>query len=449
MAALGFAAGKPYDPDVSTEAGSALRIRHEPEIVLTWLVRLRWLAVAGQILATFIAREVLGLNIALVPIGGVILLTLLSNVVIVQLLWTGLARARLVPAVLVLDVFLLTALLYFSGGAENPFAILYIVHIVMSVAVLRPLWTWLLVVMACASFALLLFAHQPLTRGNPLPPRIAAFGHWTSFALVAVLIGYFVGRITRSLRERERELAAMRDRAMRTEQLASLTTLSAGAAHELGTPLGTIAVVAKELELAASRGESSETVCDDARLIRQEVDRCRAILDRMRVDIVENLHQRTMTIAIEEFLDLLRHDLPRDAARRLEVVHAPALQAVTGPMRAVEQAVGVLVRNALDATPAGRKVRLEIGRADGRTVFTVEDSGIGMSDDVLRRAGQPFFTTKPPGKGMGLGLFLVRLVAERYGGTFELQSKPGIGTRSKLEIPESYEPGEGEDSGRG
>jgi two-component system sensor histidine kinase RegB len=438
-------ATRPARPKVDGE--SVLRVRQEPEIVLTWLVRLRWLAVLGQVVATTVAHEILGLQIAVTPIGCVILLTLLSNAAIVQLMWAGLARAWLVPAVLVLDVCFLTALLYFSGGTENPFATLYIVHIVMSVAVLRPLWTWLLVGVACLSFALLLFVHQPLTMGEPLSRVIAALGQWTSFALVAVLIGYFVGRITRSLRDREHELTATRERAARSEQLASLTTLAAGAAHELGTPLGTIAVIAKELELASERGESGEAITDDARLIRQEVERCRKILDRMRVDIVEDLHQRTTTQEMGEFLDLVRSDLPEDDARRLVVNYPPAVSKVTGPMRAIQQSVGVLLRNAFDATPDDRHVKLEISQVLRRTVFVVEDSGTGMSEDVLRRAGQPFFTTKPPGKGMGLGLFLVRLVAERYGGKFELQSKPGVGTRSRLEIPERDERGEGEDPG--
>jgi two-component system sensor histidine kinase RegB len=446
---VGIARLAAYDPRVENGSigHSVLRVRQEPEIVLTWLVRLRWLAVLGQVLATTVAHEILGLRIAITPIGTVILLTLLSNAAIVQLMWAGFARAWLVPAVLVLDVCLLTTLLYFSGGTENPFATLYIVHIVMSVAVLRPLWTWLLVAVACASFALLLFVHQPLTTGDPLPRVIAALGQWTSFALVAVLIGYFVGRVTRSLRDREHELTSTRERAARSAQLASLTTLAAGAAHELGTPLGTIAVIAKELELASGRGESSEGMTEDARLIRQEVERCRKILDRMRVDIVEDLHQKITTQEIGTFLELVRNDLPEDDAKRLVVNHSPAIAKVTGPMRAVQQAVGVLLRNAFDATPLDQPVRLEIVQAPGRSEFVVEDSGIGMSDDVLRRAGQPFFTTKPPGKGMGLGLFLVRLVAERYGGRFELQSKPGVGTRSRLEIPESDERAEDENPG--
>jgi two-component system, sensor histidine kinase RegB len=313
---------------------------------------------------------------------------------------------------------------------------------VMSVVVLGPAWTWLIVAIACASFAALFAFHLPLATDRPLSDRAQMFGQWTAFVLVAVLIGYFVGRVTRALRLRERELSGVRERATRTEQLASLTTLAAGAAHELGTPLGTIAVIAKELELSLDDPNT-----DDARMIREEVDRCRAILDRMRVDIVEDLHQKATTISLAELLKRLRNDLPAAERSRLLVECAPGIQSITGPVRAIEQAVGVLLRNSFDAAPTADQVKLSIEHAKGQTLFTVEDTGHGMPQDVLRRAGQPFFTTKPPGKGMGLGLFLVRLVAERYGGHFELASSPGVGTKSKLQIPDTVagdEPSEGD-----
>ena len=387
---------------VSIESPSAksrpplVRLREEPEIVLTWLVRLRWLAIAGQILAVTVAYWGMGLPIELAPMAAVIAFTLLSNIALVQVMRIGLVHSALVPAVLVLDVCLLTALLYFSGGTDNPFVILYIVHIVMSVAVLGPAWTWLIVAIACGSFALLLRFHKPLmSDGRALPARLGDLGRWIAFALVAMLIGYFVRRVTRALRQREQELGATRERASRSEQLASLTTLAAGAAHELGTPLGTIAVIAKELELAAARveaeGGAGEPMAEDARLIRQEVDRCRRILDRMRVDIVEDLHQRTTTIPVEALLAKLREDLPSDEAARLRVSYAASVREVTGPVRAVQQALVVLVRNAFDAMPGeADEVKLSIERVDGRTVFTVEDRGHGMADEVLRRAGQPF-----------------------------------------------------------
>lgn len=416
---------------------SLVLMKQEPEIVLTWLVRLRWLAVAGQVVAASMARWALGLEIAAGAIAAVIALTFVSNLLLIALMrrrtgaaWS--APAWVVPVVILLDVLLLTALLYFSGGASNPFAILYIIHVVMAVVVLETAWTWLIAGIACGSYGLLLFFHQPLTR-RPLGVAVASWGRWAAFALVAVLIVYFVGRVAAALRQREKELSAVRERASRSEQLASLSTLAAGAAHELGTPLGTIAVIAKELELASA---SDAFVQEDAKLIRQEVDRCRAILDRMRVDIIEDLKQKVTRVPLDELIGRLRADLHDDERQRLQVRSLQPLTHITGPVRAIEQAVHVLLGNAFDASDAGQPVTLEIRRHDGQTIFSVEDQGSGMTEQVLRQAGRPFFTTKAPGKGMGLGLFLVRLVAERYGGRFELTSTPGAGTKSTLVIPE-------------
>jgi two-component system sensor histidine kinase RegB len=265
---------------------------------------------------------------------------------------------------------------------------------------------------------------------------VEELGRWAALALVAVVIAYFMGRVMRSLRQEQQELAKVREQATRNEQLAALTTLAAGAAHELGTPLGTIAVVAKELELAAS-SSGGESMAEDARLIREEVDRCRRILDRMRVDIIEDLSQKPGKVNLNDLIERLRQDLDREEQGRLQVRYSDDIDVVVAPSRAVQQAVGVLLRNAFDATPAGERVTLGISKRDGNIVFEVADKGEGMPEEVLRRAGEPFFTTKAPGRGMGLGLFLVRLVAEKAGGRLKLHSKQGEGTVSVLELPEA------------
>jgi two-component system sensor histidine kinase RegB len=136
-----------------------------------------------------------------------------------------------------------------------------------------------------------------------------------------------------------------------------------------------------------------------------------------------------------DFLRELSKEMKEAAGEGIEIDCEGNLPEISLPLRAVEQAVGILVDNALEASPKGRPVRLSIGSRDGRVVFEVLDQGMGMTADVVRRAGEPFFTTKSPGKGMGMGLFLVRLVAEKLGGTFRLESEPGKGTRAVLELP--------------
>ena len=261
--------------------------------------------------------------------------------------------------------------------------------------------------------------------------------------LVFGVLAYFIGRVLLALRTREEELANMRERAAQNERLASLTTLAAGAAHELGTPLGTIAVIAKELEREANLvGPESpptpglSTLAEDAALIRQQVDRCRQILERMRGDVAGRSSDEPGRCSVDDVVEAVRGQLRVDAYERLAVIRPRPLPEIAAPLRAVQQAVQFLVNNAFDASPPDAPVELEVDATEERAVrITVRDRGTGMDEETLRRATEPFFTTKDPGRGMGLGLFLVRLVAERNGGRLRLDSTAGRGTTAVLELP--------------
>ena len=223
-------------------------------------------------------------------------------------------------------------------------------------------------------------------------------------------------------------------------RLASLTTLAAGAAHELGSPLGTIAVVARELERAAQAPGAPAALAEDARLLRAEADRCRAILDRMSARAAPDAPEDAEPLAAEAALAAVAEALGGDAARRLEgAVHAPT-GASLGPRGDFLEVVLPIVRNALDASPAGAPVRLEVAVEGDRLRVVASDSGHGMDAETLARATEPFFTTRPPGRGTGLGLFVVRLHAERLGGALRLESEPGRGTTAIVEWPRAAEP---------
>lgn len=410
----------------------------QPAIVLTWLVRLRWIAVAGQVAAILFAEFVAGLHLPLMQMTAVIGVTAVSNLAALWKLRRGDARIDLATALILLDVILLTTLLYLSGGPGNPFCTLYLVHIAMAVFVLGAVWKWVVVGSVALLYGLLFFDSQPLHPPDDPPAKwVMPVGMWTAIVLTGGLNAYFISRTRTALREREEQLARARDRAARNDQLAILSALAAGAAHELGTPLGTIAVVARELEIQCRHLSEDHALAEDAVLIRQEVDRCRRILDRMRVDSVELIHRSNTPIDLSELIKQIVEALKPGEESRLRIDCDPNLQTVLGPLHTLQQAVTVLIRNAFDASPPQALVDLQVRREGGHVVFAVEDRGTGMTEEVARRAGQPFFTTKPPGHGMGLGLFLVRLVAERAGGTFYLHSTMGVGTRSELHLPES------------
>jgi two-component system sensor histidine kinase RegB len=224
----------------------------------------------------------------------------------------------------------------------------------------------------------------------------------------------------------------MQEELAKKDRLASLATLAAGAAHELNTPLGTIAVVATELERYANRTTHDPALAADSRLVRQEVNRCREILRRMSVEGAEPAGEAATSVTVADLLTTVAHALP-DASLRIDAPHSLPLLRV--PRHAVEQSLIALAKNAIEASPAGSPVHLAAARSGKSIRFSIVDSGAGMSPETLRHAGEPFFTSKEPGKGMGLGIFLVRTLADQLGGRSELTSSLGEGTSAALELP--------------
>ena len=241
----------PTAPTPVIDSARIVLASNEPQIALSALCRLRWLAVVGQIAATCVAIFALKLQVPVIPVAGVILFTAASNAGIALGMRLGRPRVWLVQAVLMADVLALTTLLYFTGGARNPFSVLYLVHVAMAVIAVGSAWTWVIVSLAAACYGLLFAWYVPLEM-RALPDWVMGTGHWVALVLVSVLIAAFIGQIEHSLRQRELELAEVREQAGRNERLASLTTRAAGAAHELNTPLGTIALAAKARVSAAT-----------------------------------------------------------------------------------------------------------------------------------------------------------------------------------------------------
>lgn len=419
-------------------ASTPLASATAPELVLRWLVGLRFLAVLGQGAALAVAAFLLQLPLPYGALAVIPVVTALTNLP----LW--LARipaqsARLVATgVLVLDTLLFTLLLHLSGGPDNPFSAIYAIHVAMAAMIGSSRATWLVAALCAAGYASAFlwhepqhFWHAPLAEGIPL--QLHAVGMWVAVAVVAVVITYFIGSIARTLRAREAELLRTGELAARNARLASLTTLAAGAAHELGSPLGTIAVIARDIERGAMDPAALAGLAEDARLLRSEVDRCRGILDRMSAQAgSEDEVDRPLVAA--EVAHVFGSALGEDANRIDVEIDVPA-GATLGSRADFAAVVVPLVRNSLDASPADARVRVRVALAGERVRVRVRDEGHGMSPEVLARASEPFFTTRPPGRGTGLGLFVVRLHAERLGGTLELDSAPGAGTTADAQWP--------------
>jgi two-component system sensor histidine kinase RegB len=341
------------------------------------------------------------------------------------------------------DTVLLTGLLDITGGPFNPFLVMYAVEVWLAAVTVSTAAAVFVGVIAAVGGGWLVVDHLQAGlaehhRLNDFPTHL--FTMWFTGSTIAELVAHYVARARSALAQRQRELDDARERALRSERLASLTTLAAGAAHELSTPLSTIAVAAKELDrnARASTDQSlAATLGDDVRLIQQAVGRCRAILDGLSgraTGEVASIEPMTADAVVA----MACESLPPDRRERitLDVAAAPDQKIASGVE--VSRALSSLLKNAFDASRDRQLVELRATGTDLNLRFEVRDQGHGMSADAERRAGEPFYTTKPAGEGLGLGLFLARTVAEQRGGT--LRFERGQGTIAILEIPMTQAP---------
>jgi two-component system sensor histidine kinase RegB len=426
-----------------------------------WLMQLRWVAVTGQLLTIGIAHFVLHIALRLLPLLIGVGFTAATNLAFAWWLRRIAGRATAAPSdarwhqvfvgLMFLDLIVLTLLLYFTGGLANPFSIFFLVNVALSGILLPVRWVWPVNLLSMACVTALAFWHLPLAwnrvdeqafgHSSAAGLTLADYGTIVAFAACASVIVYFTTRLTLELERRDDELRRATLRQVRSEKWESLGTLAAGAAHELSTPLSTIAVVAKELQHEIDRHQVSDAVGEDIQTIRSELDRCRAILDRMSVGAGHATGESLTWITLEKLVHSTLRELGTARGRvQVKIPESNRRHRLLAPPVGLAQALRGLVQNALDASEDGHDVDL-ICRAEAEAlILTVRDRGGGMPPEVLERADEPFFTTKAPGKGMGLGRFLARTVIERLDGRVETRSIVGKGTDVIVTLPRQPDP---------
>jgi two-component system sensor histidine kinase RegB len=410
-----------------------------PDTVRQWLSRTWWTTVAidaGVVAASFFVPA------SVFPLGRVApLAAAVALVTAERAIRAGRERPAsrgMAAAAILLQTLLLTGLLELSGGPSNPFSVIYAVLVALAALTLGARWAYVTAAVSVLLYGVLISWH--LEELVPAHHRLVdfpthLFTMWLAVAALIELAVHFADSASRAIAEREAALEVMRQQAARTERVVSLTTLAAGAAHELSTPLATIAIASNELERALARLPGALDCAGDARLIREEVDRCQLILDQMSGRAGGATADVAEAVNIDGVLADVKARLPIEHANRLHTSARPGSATIVVPRAGLVQVLLSLVQNAFDATDGSRPVVLAVNEDHGMVSFVVEDEGQGMTPEVLRRAGEPFYTTKSAGRGMGLGLFLARMFAERCGGSLSLQT--GRGTRATLSLPVS------------
>ncbi len=418
----------------------------------TWLIKLRWVAVIGQVLTILVTILLFRIQLPTVwSLATAISVTAGSNLALMYR-FSGKAQQsnQKVPSnlvlglVLLMDLFSLTTLLFATGGPSNPFSLFFFVNVSLSALVLNRNWAWGLNVMSVLCFAGLLFDHYHIDqldigldsirdRGDV---SLQHMGLLVAFGTCSSVIVYFMTRLTAELQMQQQAVRKAEESKARYEKIEALGTLAAGAAHELATPLSTIAIVAKDVEKAFEEHPpnfpGASDVIEDVSLIRSQLDRCRGILDRMSSHAGESIGEQMQTVTIAELIDSCLEGLI--GRERVQVSFAKSEKSwiVEVPFDALSQAIRGLIKNGLDADESGGVVRVQVRRVDGQAQIEITDWGPGMPEETLQRISEPFFTTKPPGKGMGLGVFLAINVLRSVDGDVVYTSKPGNGTRATV-----------------
>jgi len=411
--------------------------------VVGWFLTLRWGTILCQILLFAAVHLLFAMTVPVLVLG------LIGFEVVSNLAFAWLIREKkqiptpLFAGVMFLDIALLTALLALSGGAMNPFTFLYLVHIVVGAILLPGVMAWSLAAFTAACYGLFFWpglnlprmAGQTVCHTGVMSPelRLHLQGMWVAFAITAFFVVFFVTRIQQALVARREIKAQLREEQLKNERLASLAALSASAAHEFATPLSTIAVAAGELYREMSQGGKAAWL-EDLRLIRSQVSNCRDILYQLAADAGEPMGEGMDNLKVGNLVDEVRNSLDEQRKGRL-LVDCDVLEAiVTVPRRSVKRVLRGLISNAFHASDLTVPVTLSAVVDKDYVRFEVRDQGRGMDRETAARARQPFFTTKPAGQGLGLGLYLAGTMAERLGGGLEIDSTPGVGTTVRFWI---------------
>ncbi len=411
--------------------------QHHPRrsVRLDTLVRLRWLAIIGQTTAVLVVHY--GLDFEL-PIWACLAVIALSGWLNIALRLRFHMTQRLEPDraawLLAFDIAELAVLLFLTGGLQNPFAFLFLGPVLLSATALPPRFTLLLGALAVLCATVLVFVHYPLPwdRYDPLQlPPLYMIGVWLSILLAIGFIGVYAWQITEESRQLADALAATELVLAREQHLSQLDGLAAAAAHELGTPLSTISVIAKELENAIAADAPHG---DDVRLLREQATRCRGILAKLTELSAsgEPFDRMPLTALIEEVV--APH---RNFGIAIDVTVSPDRdgEPVGARNPAILYGLGNLLENAVDF--ASERVMVGAQWSEDAIAVTITDDGPGFAADIMDRIGEPYVSSRrrrpndsgAEPTGLGLGFFIAKTLLERSGATlaFENCAFPGRG----------------------
>ncbi len=396
---------------------------------------LRYIVIAFELALIVVASRVLDMALPLEALWVLVGLQFLLNLIAAMQL-RGLPGGISQPVFfshVVLDTLIFAGLMYLTGGSSNPLVSLFLLPLFTVAATLPQGYVWAMSGLTILSYTALMFYFQPLphiTHGHESDFSFHVQGMWFGFMLSVALIMFFVVRMSNGLRERDERLSRAREQALRDQNLVAMGTLATGAAHELGTPLSTIAVIANEF---IHEREDDPYLVEKAGLMRSQIERCKSILSEMTAGVRQGRLEGGRAVAFDGYIDDLIHSF--ESARpgteccleRKGMGLAPRILAD----RTLSQALLNILNNAADAS--SERIDVCLSWSESALQLWVRDQGPGMTPEMLASAGTPFVSSKE--EGQGLGLYLAFSVVERLGGRVRLKNREPKGLEVLLTIP--------------
>lgn len=415
-----------------TSATPAFRDDHAERQNLQRLFTLRTIAIIGWGLTIYAVVALIGMPIPVTSMLLVVVALAMFNIFTWLRLRLGGPVGQLEFLLqLMVDVLALGMLLYLSGGASNPFVLLFLLPIIIATAVLPTTYIWLLTVFTGICYSLLMWKYIPLPHihGEEHSFSQHVFGMWLSFVISAAVIAYFVVGMRRSLHSKDQALAAAREQHLRDEQLLVLGTLAASTAHELGTPLGSMTLLSDELKEMITEPQA-QPIIDS---LKAQVIRCKDALATLSASAGGVHLSGGRVLPVNHFLDEVREEWQQ--ARPSIVLQTdwqgPELAATILADRSLSQALCNILDNAADASPDD--VQWYSHWDMNKLTIEINDRGKGLSNEAEQLVGIQPYSTK--GEGMGLGLYLAHSIISRFGGKVRLYNRHGGGVTTHIELP--------------
>lgn len=427
---------------------------------LRWLYILRNLMLFVVTFLVFFAINGLGINLPQNQLWlAIFAISILNLYTWLRLRTTEEVTEHEIFSQICMDVLALAYLLYLTGGASNPIIWVFLLPLIVTAIMLPQAYAWNMVIITSCVYTVLIAYNIPLPAIEPHMAHSAnaemtsemilqmhlindrryfnlhVFGMWFGFVFSAGLVAFFVVELSKTLRERERNLAEARESALRDDRVISLGTLAASAAHDMGTPLGTIAILAHEMAEDLPEHRYPE-LNQKLLIVQQQIERCKQALSVMSASAGEMRAESGKVMLVSEYIDeVLNMWRTHKATTKLKLFISPEvdMNAQIIAERTVTHSIINILNNAAEASPADAGIEFHVEWSPWVVDLKIRDFGPGLPAEFIDFAGrQPVKSNK---QGMGVGLFLTYTTIKRIGGKIEFSNLESGGACVEISLP--------------